>query len=803
MGVVYRRARRRGPPLAPLRLLLLLLAVDSGRQLPCANAHVDGECELGIGKVLIEHDGAVHLVDCPVGVVCDDPCGTAVEHLHLLPGFWRATDTTTNVRACPHPEWCLGTSQSLCIAGHSGPLCSGACDDGMFMAVNGGGCQSCTDEASQRELAETVVTASLISSLVVSLLVAIAALSSCVRCTCTASVKPEGEGATQSQEPVATNSAGQWGATGDGASRRGSSFADGMKPASQSWSAPSPGASHLAGLATTAKAKALVAGVVRRGLNGVQRRAAVQRAVSMNKLKTLVSGLQLVWSFNRTLAVRWTPRFATLLRYTSVLDFDVVSWSGFACAGRTYYTDLVVVCALPIKLAFLVYLWGKCGRRSRQKAAWMMLHFIYFLVFIPVNTKIFGALQCVQMEDGESYLAEDLSINCNAEDRTKWLAFVFCAIGVYAVGAPLWFLIDLCRHRGTLNPRHGAFDSPFSAGDPLWEQAALEWREQQEAEVGHLRGLYLIYRPTHYYFEVILVALKTLMTGLISFASPGTATQVFSALALSATCLFVFAEVKPYVDSRDDKLMNLSIFSVVMTAAVALLIRADPTLGERSHIQEVSVDFALVGIHLVVAVATVGYLIQYEVFDRWKWARQIHEGVPVCSRHFCCAYLFWRRSAPEDCRCRACRAGAEPSAASHDSDSAGPRPTDSAASLPIGWQPPVPPPAPIRAAPLTRSAGASAYGSAPAVASASRAHRGPSRSRRGSREGRRAHSGHHGSRRHSRDAYVDHRYDSDEEKAPWPDEDDGYSDGRYSAHAVTVLTESDIRAAERFGSSHL
>ena len=66
---------------------------------------------------------------------CDRP-GISLRTLPLEPGFWRVSETSVELRACPTPESCIGgtvcsanrtspncNADNLCEVGHRGPLC--------------------------------------------------------------------------------------------------------------------------------------------------------------------------------------------------------------------------------------------------------------------------------------------------------------------------------------------------------------------------------------------------------------------------------------------------------------------------------------------------------------------------------------------------------------------------------------------------------------------------------------------------------------------------------------------------------
>ena len=70
-------------------------------------------------------DGATCL-KCPrAGVDCG-AAGVTLERLTLLPGYWRASETSPRVRTCYLPHACAGGSNAsgYCADGYTGPFCN-------------------------------------------------------------------------------------------------------------------------------------------------------------------------------------------------------------------------------------------------------------------------------------------------------------------------------------------------------------------------------------------------------------------------------------------------------------------------------------------------------------------------------------------------------------------------------------------------------------------------------------------------------------------------------------------------------
>ncbi|CAN0503308.1 unnamed protein product, partial [Ectocarpus sp. 12 AP-2014] len=84
----------------------------------------------------------------PEGLNCDSE-GTLLETLPLAEGYWRSTETSTNIRECFNDDACIGSEVSqrisspndYCDTGYMGPYCA-VCMDGYTIGVSHT-CHSC------------------------------------------------------------------------------------------------------------------------------------------------------------------------------------------------------------------------------------------------------------------------------------------------------------------------------------------------------------------------------------------------------------------------------------------------------------------------------------------------------------------------------------------------------------------------------------------------------------------------------------------------------------------------------------
>lgn len=109
-------------------------------------------CDSGYYYPLDESSGCQA---CPTGAACFVANGTGSSTQLKLPvdyGYWRISETTTTLRACPNPDWCSGgrnfsyIGKSYCREGHRSPLCSTCKKNDYFMDSNTNLCTECKKE---------------------------------------------------------------------------------------------------------------------------------------------------------------------------------------------------------------------------------------------------------------------------------------------------------------------------------------------------------------------------------------------------------------------------------------------------------------------------------------------------------------------------------------------------------------------------------------------------------------------------------------------------------------------------------
>jgi hypothetical protein len=375
--------------------------------------------------------------------------------------------------------------------------------------------------------------------------------------------------------------------------------------------------------------------------------------------KVLISWLQCLTSITLTFEVKWPAAFADSLssvRAIFMLDF-VSMFSGFGCDldgsfRSTFYFHMMVP-LIGILVLFVSYLplylsdnslvnrprlwlqsvfskWQQHGGSSmaaadangmqrrlgshlpaaRQESFWkkasirheeiqycrpVVIHalaFLAFLLYPGLCTKIFQCWQCRTL-DGKPRLVSQLSLTCwEGEHATLARDAVIYGL-VYIVGIPAAIFFALAKNREEVK------DQCRSDGEPHSAEAAVI-----HAEYGAFYAAYVVW-----YFELVEIARKLVLTGgLISF-SHMPIIQTSLGLLTAFTYIAVFCSVAPMRSTKANMLQLVASVQLFLTLQSGLMLAAgkceDPSVMKYMDpmLVFISVFTTVIGIALLLLTA--------------------------------------------------------------------------------------------------------------------------------------------------------------------------------------------------------
>eukprot|EP00937_MAST-01D_sp_MAST-1D-sp2_P004522 g4522.t1 len=257
-----------------------------------------------------------------------------------------------------------------------------------------------------------------------------------------------------------------------------------------------------------------------RGLNGWVTKRTIKTRILFGFVAT-VTRTPLVYGLQMPSVV---ARFYQALGFLELFDL-----SGFisnaACLLRSDYTTKVYVqTGLALGMFALLgaaYARARCrgarasSRHEQRTAGGSVANgalFFAFLVFAPLMTTLLLAYGCTRYEDGRSYLAADLSIDCTDAHYRAMLEWAGFCVAIFVAGIPLVYFVLLYRHRAALQPEPRTADERQEArvlGLDAWSHLM----RADDPKIQHLSFLWSGYTPGCWWFEVFEMARKFLITG--------------------------------------------------------------------------------------------------------------------------------------------------------------------------------------------------------------------------------------------------------------------------------------------------
>jgi hypothetical protein len=491
-----------------------------------------------IGYIHAPTDSSEICMKCPEGSLCQTNGGT-VKTLITDKGYWRSDDDTAKFYRCENIDVCIGnvsfeenkTADKQCYMGHTGPLC-GTCSKG-YTGTRGQLCVKCEGGTSYEGITHSVAIGGSVYILLLMLLFV------CKTKTTdeskeddnnnTENENKEHEKKTEKENEEKTEK------KNDNDSK------------------------HIEGTAN----------------KWTRQRTVIYYVTVQERLQILLGFLQINGSLNVSFDVPWPGDFESFIDFSKLANLEISAFSRFSFVNPCMYvidfisqyylamlflpTILVLTCLTYIVVVKL------CKRQSRDHTkdeetvayyrAIRVFNLIVFIMYPSLGTRIFLLFYCKQLA-GTDYLVADYSIKCEGGRFLEARSYGILFLCLYVIGIPLAYFIIL------YNKRH-----------KLEEQHNLEM----------FGALYETYEPEFWMWESIEMIKKAFLTGGVLLISPGSSTQILSAIFVLLFYLMLVIRLEPYDDLVDDRLQVLATFATMLNMIIGLLLRLESQHGYKSN----------------------------------------------------------------------------------------------------------------------------------------------------------------------------------------------------------------------------
>ena len=557
---------------------------ESGRTTMETGSLTQGAC-VCVKGLFLDVDGECK--ECPL-IKTECPAkGTTVDSLPIMPGYWRALNTTDVIHQCYTPEFCPNSNGSACQLGHEGPFCE-VCIAGYYKAAVGG-CTVCGGSWVRLEVL-----------LPVAAFAAVALIGTVYACR--RQRRRMSKEAVQSQLETLDETMGMGGAL-----------------------------QAMHGYVRQMTRSRSMTRHLRRSSRGKTGEEDTPRNSSpMVKARILISLVQVLNGIGISFNLRWPPCFERMLGALSVVELNFLSIVPLSCSYPiTFHGTLIAYTAVPLMLVLSIILVSsiiECvttyparvalarsvkemkatGKRpSKDEMEKMvsatdatqlreqrnaLIFLILFLVFPGCVAKVCQTSQCISLPEANArYLRLDFAIDCDSSShQTVMWGYSMPMVLVYPLGVPLLLSAILWRSRARL--RHWRNRERQAAAFAVLRNSAVHGAAERSTTTraerktvadiisessedpllpSYVRRAIFGYRLETAWFEVFEMLRKVALVGVAVFFEPGSSLQVAYGLLVTFVAYGVYSSVKPYADRGDGMLAQVAQVQVFLALVLA------------------------------------------------------------------------------------------------------------------------------------------------------------------------------------------------------------------------------------------
>ena len=199
-----------------------------------------------------------------------------------------------------------------------------------------------------------------------------------------------------------------------------------------------------------------------------------------------------------------------------------------------------------------------------------LIRTLSFLFFIGLATQLFTMFRCKTIEgaigsQSVEVLDVDWDFICYQGEHLYYANIAITFIVLYIIGWPTFMVILLWRNRAHLHDEESVDNPGIRAS---------------------LGGLYLQYEPEYWYFELVVMIQKMLMTGALCIVSPGTSLQILTATLVMLFYMLLLLKTAPYEEDSEDWSSFVGTLCITLTTIGGFALITDndqdPTYGGKS-----------------------------------------------------------------------------------------------------------------------------------------------------------------------------------------------------------------------------
>jgi hypothetical protein len=288
-----------------------------------------------------------------------------------------------------------------------------------------------------------------------------------------------------------------------------------------------------------------------------------KRVATVQKGKILISFIQCVYRVSQVFEIKFPKEVLAFYGALGIALFNWVPFLPLGCAMRAdYFLGLYAMTMGPlVAIALLVVAemaYNKCSGHGhgllRLKYSPSVILFLTFAVYTATCTSILGYFHCVELEDRHVYLISDKSVKCTDTRYLDHAPYVYAMGVLYSIGTPLFYTCLLLKHRAAI-------------------MGSADGRAQTES-IQSILFLWGAYKPKWYLMEVWDMIRKLCLTCLPMLLKDSSSV-VAGGLVWVLLSLAIYQYSLPYVDGKDNTLMQMTQYQLLFTLFLGLLVKLE------------------------------------------------------------------------------------------------------------------------------------------------------------------------------------------------------------------------------------
>lgn len=341
--------------------------------------------------------------------------------------------------------------------------------------------------------------------------------------------------------------------------------------------------------------------------------------IVLARLKIFISFYQVMsGTFDAFSYVQWPKALLQLGTYAKFLQLNLLQIAPLNCFSHsievTIYTSLITSVVLTLAFAVMAIIYYQVRRfyttkmkdhntrdvkdlSEAKEACFRYVFLLMFTVFPTTSAQVFQMLPtschkiCVDTQDKlcRSYLRSDYSVECFTGPYNNFAVLGFVMLS-YVVGFPLVTLFLLWKY----HPKEAQNNFPDQEGNEV--QAALSF-------------LYENYSPNCWFWEVLELVRKIILTSVLILIGSESRTNLGVASIMSGLYTVLFASYKPISDSFEYWLQVASLLATCANMNIGLLLKIPEesiSSGIKTEVEGTGITAVLILVNVFVLGMIVG-----------------------------------------------------------------------------------------------------------------------------------------------------------------------------------------------------